>query len=106
MSQNMHALVRDLYKRIVLVGRDYPLGLDWVRSKAKPWFRQHSDATDEVEIKKLVGVGRHQVREMQAVIQLKKYRHLRRAYGTPAEEEISPAHLATSSTNADDKDSK
>ena len=27
----MHPLVRDLYKRALFVGRDYPLGLDYVR---------------------------------------------------------------------------
>lgn len=109
----MHALVRDLYKRIVLVGRDYPLGLDWVRSKAKPWFRQHSGETDEVGIKRLVAVGRHQVREMQAVVQFKKYRHLRRAYGAPEEEDVlsrtdkpSPATPGTDAATKDSKDGK
>jgi len=29
----MHPLVRDLYKRFLLVGRDYPLGLNYVREK-------------------------------------------------------------------------
>ena len=31
----MHPLVRDLYKRIILCGRDYPGGLEVVRRKAK-----------------------------------------------------------------------
>ena len=83
----MHPLVRDLYKRIILVGRDYPLGLQWVRDKAKVWFRQNKDVKDEIEIRRLVALGRRQVREMQAVIYLKKYRHLKKVY---EEEEKNP----------------
>lgn len=35
----MHPLVRDLYKRVILVGRDYPLGLDYVRTQWKKAIR-------------------------------------------------------------------
>ena len=31
----MHPLVRDLYKKLLTVGRDYPAGLDHVRDRAK-----------------------------------------------------------------------
>lgn len=31
----MHPQVRDLYKRLMFIGRDYPLGLNFVRKKAK-----------------------------------------------------------------------
>jgi len=73
-------MVRDLYKRILVVGKDYPKGLEWVKGKAKPWFMQNADLTDEVEIKKKVAEGRYWVREMQSVIQLKKYRTLKNRY--------------------------
>mmetsp|Transcript_17902 Transcript_17902/g.33189 ORF Transcript_17902/g.33189 Transcript_17902/m.33189 type:complete len:141 (-) Transcript_17902:1345-1767(-) len=35
----MHPLVRDLYKRAIFVGRDYPLGLDYVRRTWKKALR-------------------------------------------------------------------
>eukprot|EP00494_Astrolonche_serrata_P016071 UN16234 len=76
----MDPRVRDLYKRILLVGRDYPLGLDWVRNKAKPWFRQNSHLTDETDIKSKVAIGRFWVREMLGVIKLKKYRTIKNRY--------------------------
>ena len=76
----MNPRVRDLYKRIIYVGREYPLGLNWVRDKAKTWFRQNAELTDEVEIRRAVAKGRFMVREMQAVIQLKKYRTLKKRY--------------------------
>mmetsp|Transcript_1765 Transcript_1765/g.2344 ORF Transcript_1765/g.2344 Transcript_1765/m.2344 type:complete len:101 (-) Transcript_1765:1076-1378(-) len=80
----MHPLVRDLYKRVVFVGREYPLGLPWVRRKAKDWFRQNKELTDEVEIRRAVAKGRFWVREMRAIIQLKKYRTMNKRYGRNA----------------------
>lgn len=76
----MHPKVRDLYKRLVFVGRDYPLGLEWVRRKAKLWFRQHRAVSDDLEILKLVKTGRHWVREMEHIIQMRKMRTLKRNY--------------------------
>ena len=76
----MHPQVRDLYKRIIFVGRDYPKGLSYVREKAKAWFNQNKSITDEIELKRKIAEGRHMVREMTAVISLKKYRHLKHTY--------------------------
>ena len=77
----MHPLVRDLYKRILLVGRDYPKGLGFVREKARAEFSKHAALTDEVDIKRAINYGRYMVKEMQGVIQLKKYRAMRKRYG-------------------------
>eukprot|EP00980_Cylindrotheca_fusiformis_P011187 scaffold2563_cov124-Cylindrotheca_fusiformis.AAC.18 len=93
----MHPLVRDLYKRAIVIGKDYPLGLDYVR---KTWkkaifnpdncpscYPATTAAEDpqraikcEKEIRKAVGKGRYMIREMVGVIQLKKYRTLRKRY--------------------------
>ncbi|RLN44616.1 hypothetical protein BBJ29_001175 [Phytophthora kernoviae] len=72
--------VRDLYKRFLYVGRDYPLGLSYVREKAKIAFFQNRDLTDPLAVKKAVKRGRWMVREMVGVIQLKKYRTLNNRY--------------------------
>ena len=48
----MHPLVRDLYKRVLIVGRDYPTGLEHVKKKAKEYFRENAHLTDDFEIKK------------------------------------------------------
>ena len=77
----MHPLVRNLYKRILLVGRDYPLGLDYVREKAKAQFFGRAALTDEIEVKRAINYGRYMVKEMQGVIQLRKYRAMRKRYG-------------------------
>ena len=82
----MRPVVRDLYKQILVVGRAYPAGLDAVSDRAKREFRERADLRSEAEIRKAVGYGRYMLREMRALIQLKKYRTLKaRGYGAPAQ---------------------
>ena len=44
----MHPLVRDLWKRVIIVGRDYPHpeGLAYVRRKGKEYFQQNAHLTE------------------------------------------------------------
>mmetsp|Transcript_15029 Transcript_15029/g.17799 ORF Transcript_15029/g.17799 Transcript_15029/m.17799 type:complete len:146 (+) Transcript_15029:74-511(+) len=106
----MHPLVRDLYKRALLVGTDYPhpRGLEYVREQWKRGLRetiiptsssaaaQRRGTVDDDEqqkqqgreIQKAVGRGRYAIREMVGVIQLKKYRTMRRRYGEGAELDV------------------
>ncbi len=81
--------MRDLYKRAILVGRDYPhpRGLNYVREQWKRAIRENSEfetiqdpTLREKELRKAVGKGRYAIREMIGVIQLKKYRTMRRRY--------------------------
>lgn len=93
----MHPLVRDLYKRVLHVGRDYPTGLAHVKKVWKKALRNPancpscvndpaSDACYE-EILRAVHKGRFMVKEMIGVIQIKKYRAMKQRYGTSAMEE-------------------
>eukprot|EP00579_Thalassiosira_antarctica_P031117 CAMPEP_0202029606 /NCGR_PEP_ID=MMETSP0905-20130828/64068_1 /ASSEMBLY_ACC=CAM_ASM_000554 /TAXON_ID=420261 /ORGANISM="Thalassiosira antarctica, Strain CCMP982" /LENGTH=160 /DNA_ID=CAMNT_0048593377 /DNA_START=193 /DNA_END=675 /DNA_ORIENTATION=+ len=96
--QGIHPLVRDLYKRAVIVGKDYPHpeGLEYVRRKWKEALRDPEncqliegtspDIAGENEriLRKAVGRGRYVIREMEGTIQLKKYRTMRRRYGEGA----------------------
>jgi len=117
-NNTMHPLVRDLYKRALLVGKEYPLGLEYVRRTWKTALRNPQNcpscylldrggtstttatttttttaATNtsktmvrldtpgcEKELRKAVARGRFMVREMIGVIQLKKYRAMKRRY--------------------------
>lgn len=95
----VHPLVRDLYKRALVVGRDYPLGMDYVRRTWKKALRNPDNCPScylkaddsnvmvslesplcEKELRKAVARGRFMVREMIGVIQLKKYRTMKRRY--------------------------
>lgn len=85
----MHPLVRDLYKRVLIVGRDYPMGLNRVKSQWKPamrnpsncpsWYDGRHDKKEE-EILFAVHKGRQAVKEMIGIIQLKKYRSMKQRY--------------------------
>ena len=76
----MKPIVRDLYKRFLIAGRDYPQGLNFVREKARTAFMENKDISGEVEIKKAVVKGRYWVRELHAVSKLHKYREMRKRY--------------------------
>lgn len=94
-AEAMHPLVRDLYKRAITVGRDYPhsQGLNFVRETWKKALRDPSyfninyeriknDPLEyEKALRKAVGRGRYAIREMIGVIQMKKFRTMKRRYG-------------------------
>ena len=81
-TMSTRALVTDLYKRFLLVGRDYPLGLPYVRAKAKAAILQNAGLRSEDDIMRAVAKGRWWVKELIGVVQLKKYRTLRARYGS------------------------
>jgi hypothetical protein len=97
----IHPLVRDLYKQALLAGRDYPTGIHHVRERWKKailnaencpsCYDSNNDQQNrtmtierqqqcEKEIRLAVARGRHMLREMMGVIQLKKYRAMRHRY--------------------------
>lgn len=76
----MHPLVRDLYKRFLFAGRDYPAGLEAVRKQVKKAFFENRHITDDVELKKAIAKGRYHARELVAINQLHKYRHIKNKY--------------------------
>jgi hypothetical protein len=98
--QKMHPLVRDLYKRVLLAGRDYPTGIDHVKAAWKKALRNprncpscygasgggndEETAACEREIRRAVAKGRHMVNEMAGVARLKKYRAMKERYGKSA----------------------
>ena len=89
-SYRIHPLVRDLYKRYLLVGKDYPAGLSVVRRRAKEIFLKNADLDDEKEIRKAVHRGRWYLKnEIMGVIKLKKYRAMKSRYYDIQEEDYN-----------------
>jgi hypothetical protein len=113
----MHPLVRDLYKRVLLVGRDYP-NMEFQRVKdvwkaalrnsenCPSWYRDEEaevdlpsnqqwnevteQATEEKDIDELyfaIHRGRQAVKEMIGIIQLHKYRTMKKRYNDDGEQE-------------------
>lgn len=94
-SFTMHPLVRNLYKRALSVGHDYPTGMTHVREVWKKSLRNRQncpscydekgisnlkDPACQEEILFAVHNGRKMVQEMIGVIQLKKYRAMKARY--------------------------
>ena len=76
----MNHRVRDLYKRFMVAGRVYPGGIEVVRRRTKEAFFSNAHITDKVEVLRAIRIGRHMVRELYAVAQLKKYRNMKSKY--------------------------
>ena len=110
-------MVRDLYKRVLHVGPDYPTGMEHVRSVWKKALRNRQncpscyDSKNKVDLNSpecqeellfAVNRGRRMVKEMIGVIQLKKYRAMRQRYGSGVDTQVQVAmqKLENSHTNS------
>jgi hypothetical protein len=96
-------LVVDLYRRFLYVGRDYPLGLPYVREKVKAAFQRNADLRDEDDILRAIAKGRWWVKELIGVVQLKKYRSLRARYGNTYTDAELEARLGEVAKAAEEK---
>lgn len=80
----MDGRVRDLYKRFLIAGRNHPQGLSYIRDRVKAAFQANKNVANELEMRKCIGYGRYQVRELYALNALHKYRTLRKRYSPPS----------------------
>ncbi|XP_054264018.1 electron transfer flavoprotein regulatory factor 1 [Macrosteles quadrilineatus] len=78
MSQK--AQVIQLYKTLLYLGKDYPLGYDFFRTRLKRAFMKNRDEKDPEKIMKMIHHGEYVVRELETLYMLKKYRTLKRRY--------------------------
>jgi len=83
----MHPHVRDLWKRFILVARDYPGGASVVRERARAAFRANAAVGagaapgDDTALFTAVAVGRRVARELHGVTAFAKYRAMRKYDG-------------------------
>lgn len=68
--------------QLLHMGRDYPQGYDFFRSRLKKAFQRNSDISDPEQIRNLVKRGEFVVREIEALYMLKKYRTLKERYSS------------------------
>ena len=97
----MHPLVRDLYKRVIHVGHDYPTGWNHVREVWKKSMRNPANCPScythpsspecQEELYHAVNRGRRMVKEMIGVIQLKKYRAMKQRYDSSSSDVVANA---------------
>ncbi|XP_049267404.1 electron transfer flavoprotein regulatory factor 1 [Rhipicephalus sanguineus] len=71
-----------LYKNLLHLGRDYPKGYDYFRSRLKAAFLKNRDVKDPEQLTMLLARGQYIIKELEALYMLKKYRTLKKRYYT------------------------
>ncbi|KAL8618990.1 Electron transfer flavoprotein regulatory factor 1 [Nucella lapillus] len=79
-SQSLRPQVIQLYKTLLYLGRDYPKGYDYFRTKLKNSFMKNKEVTDPAEIQILLARGDYIVKELEALYMIRKYRTLKKRY--------------------------
>lgn len=69
-----------LFLQLLYLGRDYPQGYDFFRTRLKQAFLKNRDERDPEKIKKMIQHGEYVVKELETLYMLKKYRTLKRRY--------------------------
>ncbi|XP_013773935.1 electron transfer flavoprotein regulatory factor 1-like [Limulus polyphemus] len=74
--------VIQLYKNLLYLGRDYPKGYDYFRTRLKSAFMKNNDVTGPAQIEMLLARGQYIIKELEALYLLKKYRALKKRYSS------------------------
>ncbi|CAG2116007.1 unnamed protein product [Medioppia subpectinata] len=72
--------VLNLYKTLLYMGREYPLGYPYFRDRCHKAFARNRTETDVQTIDQMIKRGEFVVKEIEALYRLKKYRTLRKRY--------------------------
>ncbi|CAG0915638.1 unnamed protein product [Notodromas monacha] len=83
MNMPRNALSTELYKKMIYLGKEYPLGLPYFREKLKQAFMKHKDETDPERIRVLIKRGEYMIKEFEAMYKLRKYRAMKKRYYDP-----------------------
>uniref|UniRef100_A0A8C5JS17 Electron transfer flavoprotein regulatory factor 1 n=1 Tax=Junco hyemalis TaxID=40217 RepID=A0A8C5JS17_JUNHY len=67
-------------QRLLYLGREYPKGADYFRSRLKAAFLKNKDETDPEKIKQLIARGEFVIKELEALYFLRKYRAMKQRY--------------------------
>ncbi|GFO01350.1 electron transfer flavoprotein regulatory factor 1 [Plakobranchus ocellatus] len=80
MSLPMRYRVKHLYKTLLHLGKDYPRGYEYFRSRLHASFIRHKDVESTEEVEALIAKGEYVVKELEALYMLRKYRTLKKRY--------------------------
>ncbi|XP_076333654.1 electron transfer flavoprotein regulatory factor 1-like [Tachypleus tridentatus] len=75
-----HAI--QLYKNLLYLGRDYPKGHDYFRTRLKAAFMKNREVAESPQLEMLLARGQYIIKELEALYMLKKYRTLKKRYYT------------------------
>ncbi len=62
------------------MGKEYPQGFDFFRSRLRNVFQQNRNVTNQEEIDQLIKKGEYVMKELEALYMLKKYRTMKNRY--------------------------
>ncbi|KAJ8331684.1 LYR motif-containing protein 5 [Batrachochytrium dendrobatidis] len=71
---------RNLYKQLLYIGKEYPLGHAYFKDKLKLAFLKKKDLQDPKEIEQAIMHGEYVYKELESLWFIKKYRAMRRNY--------------------------
>lgn len=66
--------------KLLYLGREYPKGADYFRSRLKAAFLKNKDVKDPEKIKQLIAQGEFVIKELEALYFLRKYRAMKKRY--------------------------
>lgn len=66
--------------KLLYLGREYPKGADYFRSRLKAAFLKNKDEKDPEKIKQLIARGEFVIKELEALYFLRKYRAMKQRY--------------------------
>ncbi|KAI8822488.1 LYR motif-containing protein 5 [Fimicolochytrium jonesii] len=77
----LRGAVRDLYKQLLWIGREYPQGgLEYFRPRLKKAFLKNKELSKPEDIEQAIKRGEFVLKELEALWFLKKYRHVKQSY--------------------------
>jgi len=72
--------VINIYKELLFLGREYPLGYTFFRDRLHSAFASKADLTDEEKIKEGIKSAEYVKKEIEMLYYLRRYRMLKRNY--------------------------
>ncbi|OCL07826.1 hypothetical protein AOQ84DRAFT_294360 [Glonium stellatum] len=79
-NPNLRYQVIRLYKELLYMGREYPLGYDYFRQRLHKAFASQANLRDDEQIRRGIERAEFVKKEIEALYYLKKYRTLNRHY--------------------------
>ncbi|XP_071242206.1 electron transfer flavoprotein regulatory factor 1-like isoform X2 [Salvelinus alpinus] len=80
MANPLRREVRQLYKNLLHLGREYPQGADYFRERLNSAFMKNKDVTDPKEIRKLVNCGEAVIKELGTLYYLREYSAMKKRF--------------------------
>jgi len=78
MSQRVKVL--NLYKTLLYMGKDYPLGYKYFSDRCHKAFAKNSNEKDSQKVEEMIKRGEFVIKEIEALYRLKKYRTMKKRY--------------------------